>query len=132
MEELQARLAVLDEVFPLHTVQVDPKAINGSKKYTPPMFNYGAMPKRILECLRLANGRPIYTSAIAAHVAVNEGFEINQSNKARLMRRVSDRINALAHEGSIARHHDVSPGNQAEGRWSLADDDSAEAEPIAA
>jgi hypothetical protein len=130
--DLHAQMDALDAVFPLHTVQVDPKVIKGKRKHTPALFKHGVVTRGILECLRLANGRPVYTGVIASHIAGNEGFEINKSNKAYLMRRVGKRANTMAREGIISRHHDISPGSQAEGRWSLADDVSAEADLKAA
>lgn len=122
LEALKAQMESLDGVFPLHSVQVDPTIIKGKQKKAPALFDHGVMTKGILECLRLANGKSRYSGEIAAHVARFAGFEIKQSNKAYLMGRVSQRLNAMTREGLVSRHHDMTPGCGAEGQWALIDE----------
>jgi hypothetical protein len=119
--QLQAKMDSIDSVFPLHAVQVDPTVVKGVRPHLPALLKYGVMTKGILQCLRLSDGKPRYTTEIAISVARFAGFAIEPSNKPYLIRRVGRRLKQLTADGTVQRHHDISPGTHFEGQWSLAD-----------
>ena len=122
--QFQTQMDALDAVFPLHAVPVDPRLVVGLQPRRPAILNYGVMSKGILQCLRIADGQPKYTTEIALSVARYAGLVLKQSNKFDLVRRVSKRLNVMVAEGSVQRHHSIEPGDHEEGQWSLADNEA--------
>lgn len=120
LAELSHRLQSLDAVFPLHEVEVDPSVIKGVKKYAKKILPHGSITSGIYECLRenLGNG-PLYTSEISLFIARTNNLDIGSVGKIYLIRRVSRRLQTLAAQGEIVRHHATLSGSNDEGRWSL-------------
>ena len=120
IETLRAYLESLDGVFPLHDVLVDPGLIAPKKGKRQPVTPYGAMTRSIYECLRegKANG-PMFTTEIAMYVARACSVQLDSQTRNYLIHRVGRRLQAMAFQGELDRHHLVDPGNTEEGRWSL-------------
>ena len=122
--DLEAQLASLDAVIPLHEVKVDPSAIKGVRPRSESLLRYGQMTQGILECLRIANGSQVLTTEIALYTARRDGLQItNGGEKARLVKRVGKRLGTLALTGLLARHHNTAMGSTDEGIWSLLPDE---------
>lgn len=118
--ELEAKLAALDDVFPLHEVKVDPTVVKGRRPQRDRLLPYGTLTKSILRSLKSASGKPLRTSTIAAHVTVDADLELTKENRVYVASRVARRLKAMAKIGVVQRHHNTAIGENGEGVWSLA------------
>lgn len=118
IQAMRAEIAALDLVIPLHEVKVDPNAIKAKRTKSKPALPYGVVTRGIYECLRLANDEPITSLEIAIHIAKAQGIDIRKSARIRIA--VRDRLNTLARENKVTRHHSVTSNDF--GIWSLPKD----------
>ena len=103
--ELQSLLDALDRVIPLHEVKVDPKVIKGQRPRQKSLFPYGSLTRVIFRCLREAGGKPCFTSEIALDLMRESGIPVTRDKEVYVTDRVSRRLNGLAKEGRVLRHH---------------------------
>jgi len=130
--ELEADLASLDKVIPRHEVKVDPSAIKGIRPHGRALFGYGKLGKAILECLRLADGTPLYTSEIAMHVARKLDYEMEtREQRNALMTAVGYRLKNLTHS-IVTRCPQPGRATGMETQWFLAADDADQDDRLAA
>lgn len=113
----EAELASLDAVIPLHEVKIDPQIIQGRRAKRPTAAAYGAMTKFLLKRLRLAAGKPIYTSELTLQFAREHAVDFSSLPQAELMDRVSKRLRVLTDQGVVRRHHTTTTTDL--GSWSL-------------
>ena len=125
--QVRAEIANLDMVIPMHEVVVDPQEIKGKRTCGPRIAPYGAMAKAVLECLKLAGGRPVYKSEVAMHFIRRENLDIDKVRRSYVFVRIQKTLKTMCSEGKICRHHAVGVGLRAEGRWSLPPDDAPSA-----
>lgn len=120
----EAEMAALDGVIPLHEVNIDPQIIKGRRPKRPSAAPHGAITKFILRRLRLANGKPIYTTEIALQFAREYDVDHRLLPHTEVMRRVKRRLCKLTEKGVVRRHHLTTVRGM--GSWSLVADDQDE------
>lgn len=113
----EAELASLDAVIPLHEVKIDPMVIVGRQPHRPRAAPHGSLTKFLLQRLRKAAGKPIYTSELALQFAREHAVDFTVLTQAELMDRVSKRLRVLTDQGMVRRHHDTATTDL--GSWSL-------------
>lgn len=119
----EAEIAHLDAIIPLHEVVVDPQEIKGKRPFRPRLAAPGVMAKAILECLRLAKGRPVYKTEVAMHFIRRANLNIDEVGRSYVLRRVQQRMKAMCAAGQICKHHPSEVGFNGEGMWTLPPDD---------
>lgn len=121
--QAELEIAALDAVIPRHEVKVEPSIIQGVRAKQPALLGYGRLTRLILECLRNAAGKPIYSTEISLFVAREAGIDIKTTPKSDITNRVSQRLKKLTADGVVQRHHINRVGENSEGLWSLALDE---------
>lgn len=121
--QFKAEIAHLDAIIPMHEVVVDPQAITGKRRSSPRIAPPGVMVKSILECLKLAGGRPVYKTEVAMHFVRRAKLNIDEVGRAYIFRRVQQRMKAMCAAGQICKHHPSEVGFNGEGMWTLPQDD---------
>ena len=82
------------------------------------------MTKFLLKRLRLAKGKPVFTSELALRFARDHDVDLSLVTRAELMDRVGRRLCFMTAEGVVRRHH--SPTTTGMGSWSLVADNQDE------
>jgi hypothetical protein len=118
IKSVQAELAAIDAVIPLHEVKVDPKLIKGIRPQGPRTGESGQLTRSILAQLRVQAGKPLYTSEIALHFVRQHNINVEQlGGHSELMDRVGKRLGELVAKGWVRRHH--AKTTTGPGSWSL-------------
>jgi hypothetical protein len=121
--KLMDSLASLDIVIPLHEIKVEPHKIEGKKPMGPRLFaKQGEFTRRVIECLKEAKGQR-YTWEITMHVCRTAGIEVTADNRVRVAKLFKKRLQHLANQGLVRKHHRIGPGLSEEGIWSLVVDE---------
>lgn len=120
-KELRKDLRAIDRALAMHEVGVDPKMISaiGTQK-EPRLLPRGHLTRRILTCLRRANGEWRSTLEVMTYVVTSSGIEIDVANQAHVRLCVRRRLKNLHVAGRVVRQH----GRQTsrEGSWKLPTD----------
>lgn len=125
--QVRAEIANLDVVIPMHEVVVDPQKIKGKRQHPRPrLAPHGFMQKSILECLKLAGDRPVYTTEVAMHFIRRANLDMDEIGKPRIVLQIGVRLRGLFFKGRVVRHHSSEIGFNEEGLWSLLPDDTPE------
>ncbi len=129
LERLQLSMALdaLDQVIPRHEVKVDPQAIVGVRPRGPAILPYGALTKAVLQCLRKADGQPLWTKEVAYYVARVCDLDLDEVGIVRLNNLVRWRLKDLRARGLVAGLGEGAPGVFKEGRWALKAEDDLKA-----
>jgi hypothetical protein len=117
IQPLQEELEARDAVIPLHEVPVDPTVILGTKPKGQALSQYGNLTRFLLERLREAEGKWLYTSELAAEFASLNGVDLQVIKLPEVTNRVAKRLGVLERQGDVRRDHDRA--TQELGRWSL-------------
>lgn len=117
IERWRAEIKALDIVIPLHEVQIDPGDVKPRAPKSKAICQQGSLTRSILQVLRLANGEPVYTSAISMHVIQANRIDLDVTPRKKVLKHVSACLGYLARAGVVQRRH--LKGRPAEGRWSL-------------
>jgi hypothetical protein len=125
-KKIKAEMAAIDAVIPLHRVKVDPQAIKGVRPRGPRIAAHGVMTKSLLSQMRVADGKPLYTTELALQFARENCIDTATVSHASLMDRVKKQLGALVDKGLVQRHH--AHCTRGMGSWSLAEDDDEEDE----
>jgi len=124
--QVRAEITNLDAVIPMHEVAVDPHQIAGKRPQRLPLAAHGVMSKSIWECLKLAGGRPVYTTEVAMHFIRRANLKMDVVGKPRIVVQIGSRLGGLCHKGRVVRHHSTEVSFNGEGLWSLPPDDTPE------
>ena len=117
----EAELAAIDAVIPLHEVKVDPGVIKGVKPKGPAAAAHGVLTRFLLKQLRVAAGKPLYTTELALNFARERAIDPAILGHAEIMDRVGKRLRVLTAKGLVCRHH--AKETRGMGQWSLVDED---------
>lgn len=107
-EMLVAKLAALDEIFPLHAVTVNPDEVPPVAHRRPENrvpLSYGTMTRLILTCLREANGEPRSTHEIAQYILERADIEVSLEQLQKFRRKVQMRLKNLERNKKVHRLH---------------------------
>lgn len=115
---LQSELEAIDIALGLHEVRIDPRIIPETRTYdVARKLPYGNMTRSIFECLKLADGRAMSTTDIAAFVAIKNGIDTSDRGFFDFRESIRCRLKNLQLDGKIER---ASIGNRAlDARWKL-------------
>ena len=115
---LKAELEAIDIALGLHEIKIDPGVVPETRTYdVARTLPYGNMTRNIFECLKLAGGRAMTTTDIAAFVAIKNGIDASDNGFFNFRESVRCRLKNLQHDGKIER---ASIGNRAlDARWTL-------------
>ena len=107
-EALDAKLASLDEIFPLHAVTVNPDEVPAVISRRPEdriPLSYGVLTRLILTCLREANGEPRSTREIAQYVLERTDIAVSEEQLPKFRRKVQMRLKNLERDKKVHRLH---------------------------
>lgn len=123
LSDLKASLAAIDHALSIHEIKVDVCLIRPVRShYVRISLPHGELTRSILLCLRLHQDEsPIRTSEVASFIeARHADLAAHPEQRSTIIRSVQNRLNFLAREGTIERHHPLKTGS--EGLWSLPPD----------
>lgn len=120
---LEAELASLDAVIPLHKVKVDPNIIVGKRPYRPRPAPYGELKRSLIRSLKAARGGPLTTIELVMQFARQNDINLEEVKQADLMEGARKRLREMAERGVVRRCH-PSDTNQ-HGSWAWADEDQS-------
>ena len=120
----EAKMAALDVIIPFHEVKVDPQIIKGRRPKCRSAAPHGSITRFLLGQMRLAKGKPIYTTELALKFARDFNVDYSLIPHTLLMDRLKSRLVGLVNKGIVRRHHSTTARGM--GSWSLVDDDQDE------
>ena len=123
LNQIKLDLAAIDRTLALHDIAVDPIDIAPvHNHYRRLDLQYGELSRCIYKVLR-ENGIASHTQIFESIAARHPHLVPDEASVRQLKRSIHDRLKALASEGRVRRHHDVSSKSKC-GIWSFPPTDS--------